>query len=616
MASPSVGTIVIGIRTNVQDFQKEMGDAAKGVKGFEGSVGTLGPGLDKMSGGLLSSAAALGPVGIAIAAGTAAITAMVSAATVATKVLTDMTMAGLSLGDDIGTAAANIGTTASNLTSLKGAAEISDVSMSDLETSLKKMNAMLGDAVRNTPAATKAFKALGLDARQLIALDPADAFLRISDALSQVENQSVAASMAQDIFGKGSQKMIAFMTQGSAAIQAARDDVTSLGFAMSDVDAKNIDDATIQFDRLKKIGEGLSLELAATFAPAITDVIKRFIQWYQVSRSLFGFMKPQLRSLIELIALFVDQLARPIQQITYLTVQIAKLALATAKFSATPLKLAGLDTDSTFANLESMASQLEGLTHVKPGTDLLRWFDDVNSHLPELGESIRDSLGPLDELDQAWLKMIENSKELVSDLEKQIATFGMSSNQVKLWELAQQGANRQTLNVVQGLISQLDAMERNKKAQEEFAAAQKRSAEDRKRETERRADEARGFAKSLFDSTRTPMEKFQAEAEKIRAAFKRGDISRSVGQRALFDAASAAERELAGRQSQNNLPKFASTVELGSQQAREIALRQVFGGDKTLTRVEKLNQDQLTELRNIKTAITRQSAEPEVFTLN
>ena len=93
--------------------------------------------------------------------------------------------------------------------------------------------------------------------------------------------------------------------------------------------------------------------------------------------------------------------------------------------------------------------------------------------------------------------------DLQADLQKQIATFGMSASAVKIYELATEGATDAQLEQVRVLGQQLDAMEAQKKAAEKAADATKKASEEQKRmveETLRAAQPLREQAEELLQA--------------------------------------------------------------------------------------------------------------------
>lgn len=177
-----------------------------------------------------------------------------------------------------------------------------------------------------------------------------------------------------------------------------------------------------------------------------------------------------------------------------------RLSLAWKVFAAngpTPAALAGaldfiLDPTKTSKNAEKT----------------LQFFENIKNGAIDAGKALAVSGGAgkaaVDVAAEALSKADQKAKEFTTDLQTQATTFGLSARQVKVYELAQQGATDAQVKQALALTMQLDAMDEQKKKFEELKAA----------------------AKSTFESTLTPVEKLGGEIMKLQEQFKAGLIDR------------------------------------------------------------------------------------------
>ena len=127
---------------------------------------------------------------------------------------------------------------------------------------------------------------------------------------------------------------------------------------------------------------------------------------------------------------------------------------------------------------------------------------------------------------QAQAELGLKVQDLDKDLRKQVATFGMSAEQIKVWELAQQGASAKVLQTATALATQKLRLEENKKHIEELTQA----------------------GKSMLEGALTPLEKanqslmiaielrkrqIMSEAEFQRAIKKTGEDFAKAGMEAV-----------------------------------------------------------------------------------
>lgn len=171
--------------------------------------------------------------GAAIAAGFVAATAAVAA----------MVTKGLILGDQLDDMAKRFGTTSDFLAEFGHVARMSGLQLSELEQGFTKL-------AKKGPLEEQ----LNLYAERFAALT----------------THTERAQLASEIFGdRVGAKLIPVLSQGAEGIEQLRAEASSLGLTLDEVQRKNIAEANDAFDRLKSAGEGVALQLAAAFGPAI-----------------------------------------------------------------------------------------------------------------------------------------------------------------------------------------------------------------------------------------------------------------------------------------------------------------------------------------------------------
>lgn len=190
--------------------------------------------------------------------------------------------------DAAGILAGKLGITTEALTKLEYAAKLSDVSQSALEGSLKKLSVTLTNAQDPASKAAQAFNAIGLSARELIAL-PADQQLgRIGDALNNVENQSQRAALAQKIFGRSGIELLPILAEGSAGIRALGEEAERFGVVISGDLAARAGLFNDNLDRLKTAAEGVGLAVADQLLGPMNDLSAELTELAQQKETAEG----------------------------------------------------------------------------------------------------------------------------------------------------------------------------------------------------------------------------------------------------------------------------------------------------------------------------------------
>lgn len=174
--------------------------------------------------------------------------------------------------DALAKASDRLGITTEALAGLHYAGDLAGVSAEQLNTGLGKMSKTLAEAAGGSEQANEAFRALGLSSKELAQVPADQAFMRISDALMDVDNNMQRLKLTQDIFGRGATDIINLMAEGSNGMKAAAAEAKALGLALSRVDAAKIEIANDSFTRIKGVFSGIGNTIAVQLSPYIQAV--------------------------------------------------------------------------------------------------------------------------------------------------------------------------------------------------------------------------------------------------------------------------------------------------------------------------------------------------------
>jgi hypothetical protein len=111
-------------------------------------------------------------------------------------------------GDEIGKAAKRIGISAEAWQKYTFAARRAGAASEDIEKSFKRMQKNINDADRGLTTAKDSLEAVGLSFEALKGLRPEKQFEMITDRLSDIQDSSKKAAIAQDLFGRAGTKII------------------------------------------------------------------------------------------------------------------------------------------------------------------------------------------------------------------------------------------------------------------------------------------------------------------------------------------------------------------------------------------------------------------------
>ena len=161
------------------------------------------------------------------------------------------------------------------LQSYRYAAGLAGISTQQLDSSVSKFNRRLGKAAEGGGAAAKAFKQLGIDAKELSSKGTDAAFNEVLDKLNQIEDRAVANGIAFDLFGQSATDI---MRLSSEAINQASQEMAGFNGLISRVDAAKIEAANDAMYRVDQATEAVSRRLAVDMAPLLQATSELFYE--------------------------------------------------------------------------------------------------------------------------------------------------------------------------------------------------------------------------------------------------------------------------------------------------------------------------------------------------
>lgn len=167
--------------------------------------------------------------------------------------------------------ARQMGITNTELATLSRAADLSGISIGELENQSRKLNQALVDATEGAGPAADAFNKLGLNAEDIIDLDMQTQLETLGRAFEGIESRAQRASIANDIFGRSGGRMLVLLEEAEATFGRASSEVDAFGLGLDELDTRNIEAVNDNISSMKAAFEGISQQFAATVAPAILN---------------------------------------------------------------------------------------------------------------------------------------------------------------------------------------------------------------------------------------------------------------------------------------------------------------------------------------------------------
>ncbi|GAB5433923.1 MAG: tail tape measure protein [Epibacterium sp.] len=170
--------------------------------------------------------------------------------------------------------AQSLGTTVASMQVLERAADLSGVSMGEMQQATLQLTKRLSQAAGGSGAAAKALDRLNLSATELQALPLDERLSQIQSALAAYVPEAERAAVASDLFG--SRAGLIFTRIDGAALRIATEDVSRFGLAVSELDADQIELTNDALSRMSLAGRGLANQLTVALAPSLQSLADGF----------------------------------------------------------------------------------------------------------------------------------------------------------------------------------------------------------------------------------------------------------------------------------------------------------------------------------------------------
>jgi hypothetical protein len=260
------GKAYVEISANADKLQKGLRAAEAKLKAFGASITSIGTKLAGL--------------------GAATVTPLVASA----KVFADM-------GSDMLDASQRIGASVEVLSELGYAAEQSGADFATLENGMRRMQRTIGDAVDGTQTATDALGKLGLTVADLQGLSPDEQFKLMADRLSQIQDPTLRAAAAMEVFGRSGTMLLPMMQSGARGIEELQREARALGVSMSTEDATAAEAFGDALSAMWKVVKQSAFAIGAALAPslkqaaeAFTKTVAAIIKWIGENRELVAWV--------------------------------------------------------------------------------------------------------------------------------------------------------------------------------------------------------------------------------------------------------------------------------------------------------------------------------------
>jgi hypothetical protein len=431
-----------------------------------------------------------------------------------------------------------LGLTANEMRRLQFVADRTGTNVNSFANAMQRLTRNLADARDGAGPAAGALERLGLSASELLGMGQDQAFFRIGQALKNVEDRGLQAQLAFQLLGREGQSLLGMINRSGDQFSEMAAQFDQFNLALSNLQANNIEQLSDTMSDVSTVIELARQRFVSGLAPAINEVIERLI----LARARTGDLGDAVDSMsrrftigtanaLNSMARLVEVVERFPQSAQFGLIGLLLFGKKGAALGAALgaidsqvrriIRSMGVEVDDMSARIDQMNRQIaRGRTDLIGERDALLaqlraaqadgsfedFFNDgpaqsFSNVLRETAQAIMDSLGR--EAPEAVKRSVEAMKSLADEaetvasgadkmiaaLEQQVATLGFSDAAVQLYRLRLEGATDEQLRHAEALLESIDGHEALQSAMNE--------------------------AGQVFEATRTPVERFNAEIERL-----------------------------------------------------------------------------------------------------
>jgi hypothetical protein len=190
--------------------------------------------------------------------------------------------------DELAKTADAIGVSTENLQALQHIAKLTGSSAQQLATNMERMQRRLGEVARGGGQAAKALREIGINVDQIASLSADQQLDVLSKALAGVENATIRASIANDLFGRDGVRMLKLTDRlAREGIGGIKREMEALGASISRTEAAGVERMNDALETAQLVSRGLAQRLTITLAPTIAAVAEHFVAVARETRA-FG----------------------------------------------------------------------------------------------------------------------------------------------------------------------------------------------------------------------------------------------------------------------------------------------------------------------------------------
>jgi hypothetical protein len=203
--------------------------------------------------------------------------ALAGIATAAAAAATAMVQSQRKTLDELAKTSDALGIQQEQLQGLQFLAKLTGTSAEQLSTNLERMQRRLGEVARQGGAAERALDDIGVSVQDIINLKPDEQLQVLANALGEVENQAVKASIANDLFGRDGARMLKLLQElESKGLQPTIEQLERMGVLLSRTDTFQIEQMNDALAEARERSKSFAQQFTLGVSGAVTALARMY----------------------------------------------------------------------------------------------------------------------------------------------------------------------------------------------------------------------------------------------------------------------------------------------------------------------------------------------------
>jgi hypothetical protein len=180
----------------------------------------------------------------------------------------------LNAADELSKTSQRLGVPIEELSALRHAADMSGVSVGDLDNGLRRFSRNMDDAANGGKKTTELFGKLGVKVKGADgALRPTSLVMAdVAEALSKMPDGAEKTALAFDLFGRSGTQLIPMLNGGKTGLEAMMQEARDLGLVIDQKTGKAAENFNDNLSRLSKTVKGILIQAMASLAPILERI--------------------------------------------------------------------------------------------------------------------------------------------------------------------------------------------------------------------------------------------------------------------------------------------------------------------------------------------------------